>query len=319
MNNKSLYRHLCDHEKSIPIFSRAWWLDAVCGEAWDACVVQRGGQVVATMPFHVTRRYGLTLLTQPPLTQTLGPWLRKCGAKYSNRLALQKELMTELIDQLPRFDYFSQNWHFEHTNWIPFYFRGFQQTTRYTYVIDDLSDLNATLGEFSSSYRNKIRKADKTIEVCLGLPLEECFRLNQQTFERQGLKVPYTLEFLRRKDTVLGERGCREIFYARDKTGVIHSALYLIWDDTSSYVHMVGEDPMYRSSGAGIRLIWEAIRYTREVLGLNRFDFEGSMIEAVERVRRDCGAKQVPYFNVMKTPSRLLRVRNCLVGLLRSC
>jgi hypothetical protein len=131
--------------------------------------------------------------------------------------------------------------------------------------------------------------------------------------------VPYTLEFLRRKDTVLGDRGRREVFYARDKTGVVHSALYLIWDDTSSYVHMVGEDPTYRSSGAGIRLIWEAIRYTRDVLGLNRFDFEGSMIESVERVRRDCGAKQVPYFTITKTPSRLLRVRNCLVGLRRSC
>jgi hypothetical protein len=78
---------------------------------------------------------------------------------------------------------------------------------------------------------------------------------------------------------------------------------------------MVGEDPALRSSGAGIRLIWEGILHTSEVLGLDRFDFVGSMIEGVERVRRDFGARQLPYFNITKTPSRLLRAHSCLSDL----
>ena len=42
MNSKERYRILCDHERSIPIFSRDWWLDAVSNEAWDVSLVEKG-------------------------------------------------------------------------------------------------------------------------------------------------------------------------------------------------------------------------------------------------------------------------------------
>lgn len=312
MTPKDRYRKLCEDESSIPIFSRYWWLDAVCGDAWDVCLVEKGGQIVASMPYHIKRRRGFTFITQPPLTQTLGPWLRPSDAKYSNRLALEKEHLTGLIDELPRFDYFAQNWHYDNKNWLPFYWRGFKQTTRYTYVIDHLMDLDRVYSEFSSSYRNKIRKASGVVQVVDDLGLSVFFDINRLTFERQGLKIPYSFGFLQKKDDILHRRGERKIFFARDDHGKVHSALYLIWDGQSSYVHMVGEDPALRSSGAGILLIWEAIRFTAEVLGLDKFDFEGSMIEGVERVRRDCGAKQIPYFSISKTPSRLLRAAQAI-------
>ena len=54
-------------------------------------------------------------------------------------------------------------------------------------------------------------------------------------------------------------------------------------------------------------LIWHAIQYTKETLGLDIFDFEGSMIESVERVRRDCGGVQRAYSSIAHTPSLALR------------
>jgi hypothetical protein len=101
-------------------------------------------------------------------------------------------------------------------------------------------------------------------------------------------------------DKALSKRKAREIFFAVDSQGREHSALYLMWDNQSAYVHMVGEDYNLRSSGAGILLVWEAIKFTRETLGLNKFDFEGSMIEPIEEVRRSFGARQVPYFVISK-------------------
>lgn len=41
--------------------------------------------------------------------------------------------MNYFIDNLPKFDYFNMNFHYSITNWLPFYWRGFKQTTRYTY------------------------------------------------------------------------------------------------------------------------------------------------------------------------------------------
>lgn len=315
---KESYRKLCASEPTIPLFSKDWWLDAVCDDAWDVCIVQsRDGHVVAAMPYQLTRKHGLTLICNPVLTQTLGPWIRDVPAKQCTRLAREKDLMYALIDQLPSFSSFSQNWHHSVQNWLPFYWRGFEQTTLYTYVIQDLADLDAVFDNFSPSYKNKIRKAAKVVSIHCGLSLEEFYRINRMTFERQGKTIPYSFDFVAKQDRALSKRGAREIFYAKDSDGAIHSALYLVWDDMSSYVHLVGENPQLRSSGAGIRLIWEAVRYTRQVLGLNRFDFEGSMLESVEQVRRDCGAVQVPYFSISKTPSTLLRARSLMLSILK--
>ncbi len=308
LSNKEIYRQLCEREPSIPLFSQAWWLDSVAGkDGWDVVLVEDGGEIVASMPFTVKRAYGFTIISQPILTQSLGPWLRPSTAKYSRQLGLQHKRINELFLQLPRFDHFQQNWHYSLGNWLPVYWMGFQQTTRYTYVIPDLNDLDKVFFDFDASYRNKIKKAEKIVTVKHDLPISDFYEINTLTFKRQNIKVPYSLDFIRHHDEVISRMGKRKIFYAEDSDGEIHSALYLTWDSNSSYVHMVGENPNLRSSGAGILLIWEVIKYTSNVLGLKRFDFEGSVLENVEPVRRDCGGIQVPYFTVSKTSSRLLK------------
>ena len=47
MTNKEKYYTFCDIEKTIPIFSQAWWLDAVCGDDWDVCLVEKGNEIYA--------------------------------------------------------------------------------------------------------------------------------------------------------------------------------------------------------------------------------------------------------------------------------
>lgn len=45
--------------------------------------------------------------------------------------------------------------------------------------------------------------------------------------------------------------------------------------------------------------MFEAIQHTQQ-LGLERFDFEGSVIPAIERYIRGFGGKLTPYFKVNK-------------------
>lgn len=317
MCNKEKYRQFCEQESTIPIFSQAWWLDSVAGDSWNVCVIEKGNEIIASMPYVIQKKFGLTLLTQPKLTQCLGPWLKPSLAKYSKQLSQQKDLMEALIDQLPAYHYFSQNWHHSKINWLPFYWRGFEQTTKYTYVINDLNFTDDVFSLFSSSYKNKIRKAEKIVNVKRGLNASSFYLINKKTFTRQGIDVPYSEEFFLKQDMACCKRNSREIFFAIDEGGNIHSALYLIWDNMSSYVHLVGEDPEYRNSGAGILLIFEAIKFTKEVLKLREFDFEGSMIERVERVRRDCGGKQTAYHHISHRPSRFLNTVIALKKLIR--
>jgi len=112
----------------------------VAGEAWDVALVTKGEEIVASMPYVVKQQYGMKFISQPSLTQTQGPWLRQTNAKYAKRLSREKDLMQALISQLPRYDHFVQNWDHRQTNWLPFYWKGFSQTTRYTYRIEDLKN-----------------------------------------------------------------------------------------------------------------------------------------------------------------------------------
>ncbi len=306
---KDRYRHLCEAEASIPLFSRAWWLDAAAGDAWRVVLVEKGDEVVAAMPYVLKKRFGFTLLSQPPLTQTLGPWLRPTNAKYAKRLSREKDLMEALIQRLPHYHHFVQNWHFERTNWLPFYWHGFSQTTRYTYRIEQLCDKSE--GDIWAGLQQKVRtdikkaKNREGLRIRDDLPLDAFLRLNRMVFQRQGRTPAYTSACVERLDKAAVERGCRKMLIAEDAQGRHHAGVYIVWDDNSAYYIMGGGDPALRNSGATSLCMWEAIRFAATVT--HGFDFEGSMLEPVERFFRAFGAVQTPYYHLSHTPSVVLK------------
>jgi hypothetical protein len=289
------------------IFTEPWWLDAVAPGAWGEAVVEKGGRVAARMPWVRTKRRGATLLVTPPLTKTLGPWIRAESGRTTSRLEREKDLMTELIDALPRFDYFEQNFHPSMTNWLPFHWRGFEETTRYTYVLPSLADLDAVWDGTRANVRTDVRKAAKKLTIRDDLGLDAFLDVHAKTFARQERTVPYGRELVARIDAACAERDRRKALFAVDADGAIHAAAYVVWDAGSAYYLMGGADPALRNSGAGSFVLWEAVKFAATVAPA--FDFEGSMIEPVERFFRAFGAEQRPYFHVTKTSSRLLKMR----------
>lgn len=307
LTNKNRYRIFCQHE-NVPLFQNDWWLDAVCGTDWDVALVVHDEKVIAALPYRIEKKGWFRLLNMPKLTGFLGPVIcHPSNQKYATHLSFEMEVMENLIGRLPSFSFFRQNFHYPVTNWLPFYWKRFEQTTRYTYILK-LDDLKQVFDELKSSVRGKIRKAGELVSVVDCHSIEAFYSLFCKTFERQKLKPPVTLSYLKKVDEVLSQRNQRKIFVATDNEGRNHSALYLSWDHESAYVHLVGEDPALRNSGAGMLLIWKAIEFTKNELKLSTFDFLGSMIESVEPVRRSFGAKQVPYFQVRKTNSFLLKI-----------
>lgn len=306
--NKEIYRHLCGQESSIPLFSQDWWLDAAAGpDGWDVALVEKGGIVLASMPFLRRRRAGFRISTQPWLTLSLGPWLRPSTAKLPRRIAQQKELLQGLIAQLPPFDHFKQKWHYDQTNWLPFRWSGFNQTTDYSYVLSDLSDLRAIWNGFQENIRKEIRKASGRSQLCVrdDRALADIIRLHRLTFQRQGRRdMPYPEDIIYRIDEACAVRDQRRIFIAEDVAGRQHAGVYIVWDQNSAYYLIGGGDPALRNSGAASLCMWEAIQFAATVT--KRFDFCGSMAEPIEHFVRAFGGKQCQYFSVSKTPSKVL-------------
>jgi hypothetical protein len=293
-------------EDTVPwvnsVFEQPWWLDSVAPGRWSEAVVRRGEDVVARLPYTCRRRYGLTTIVQPHLTQTLGPWLAPATCKYTRRLESEKRLLGLLIEALPRFDFFRMNFAPTLTNWLPFYWAGFEATVRYTYRIEDLTDLDRVHSEFQEGVRRGIRKAQAALEVDHHYPLEHLLRLNAETFARQGLRPPYSDAFVRRLDAACAARGARRILAAIDADGRAHAALYVVWDEHTLYPLINARDPEVQAFGSNTLLYWEAIRLASEVSRV--FDFEGSMLEPIEHFVRAFGGRQTPYFSVWKAGMR---------------
>ena len=138
----------------------------VGSDNWGVALVFNDKRIIASMPFIIKKRFIFKLSTMPILTPFLGPWIASSKAKYSKKLGKEKEILTELIRQIPETDFFLQNWDHRYTNWLPFYWRGYQQTTNYTYVISNLF-FRRYLVRFQDKVRWEINKAKNKYDLRL--------------------------------------------------------------------------------------------------------------------------------------------------------
>lgn len=298
MTRQEKYRAFAEQAPDLPLFLQPWFLDAVCaGGSWDASLVEKGGRIVAALPWFLKRKFGLSYISMPPLCKFLGPYLLP---EFRN-LNDETRFYTILLDQIPsKLAAFRQDFNYEVTNWLPFYWKGFRQTTRYSYVITLDAPEADIFQRISKNYRQKIRAAQQKLRVHHERPAHELLRLLNLSFARQGLAAPLSTEFFESYHQALEKQGKCRLFFAEDDSGNIHSAAMLAWDARSAYLTLSGDNPQLRQSGSALLLKWEAIRYAKNELRLPAFDFEGSMIQRIEIGRRDFGAQQKPYFRIQK-------------------
>jgi hypothetical protein len=281
-----------------PIFHLPWWLDAVAPGRWDAVTVERGGRTVARLPFVVRGPRRLRVLTQPPLTPFLGPWVeREPGAKYAKALGDEMELQAALEAALPAATAFRQNFASTVSGCLPFLWAGYRAGVRYTYRLENLGSEQELWAGLGSNIRREIRKARRVVEVREGLGIDRFYTVWAKTFTRQGLVAP-DLSRLERIEEACAHRGARVMLFACDESDRIHAVAYVVWDRRAAYYLMGGGDPGLRTSGASSLLLWEAIRRARAVTEV--FDFEGSMLQPVERFFRAFGGRQAPYLHVSR-------------------
>ncbi len=308
MSNQQLkYVKFCESAPDLPVFMQPWFLDAVCQNsgAWDAVFVEKGKKTVGVLPYFSKKKFIWSYVSMPPLCKMMGPYLLPEFRNPKDENGFLKKLVAGLPSGLAGFEQ-DCNYHFQ--NWLPFFWKGFRQTTRYSYSLE-INDLNQVYENFSSNYKNqRIPRGTAATDLKIVFPdeisgknLEEFYRVQQLSYSRQNLPMPISFDFLEKFDDVLQAEKSRAIFFAKDKmTGQTHSVVYLIWDKTTAWFLLAGDDPALRNSGAGIFLVWECLKFTHNTLKIKHFDFAGSMIEPIEKVRRQFGAVQKPYFRVAR-------------------
>ncbi|WP_041638533.1 GNAT family N-acetyltransferase [Marinitoga piezophila] len=308
MSNKDLYKNFCEKEP-IPVFSQYWWLDAVCGENnWDVILVEKGGEIWASMPFFKKKKLFFSLLSMPPLTQKLGPYIRyPKNQGYYKKLSWEKEIMNELISKLPKFDKFYQKWDYKYQNWLPFYWKGFKQTTLYTYVIKKGKSIDDIYNNFHSSVKRRLKKAEKlNLKVIESDDYKSFYDINKRTFERKNQRIQHSLDLVEKIFFAAKKHNSLKLYFAVDQYDEIYAAGFFVYDKDSVYYLLGGINPEKKDSGAMNLVIYEGIKFAIEN-NLN-FDFEGSMVEPIEKYFRSFGAVQKRYFLIFATNNKLLKI-----------
>ncbi len=293
------YRQFCHSEPNLPLFMQDWYLDAVCENgSWDAITIDRNGKTIAVFPYFLKKKGFWHYIIMPKLCKFLGPYII---AEYRGN-SEETKLYEALLLQLPaKLAIFLQDTNYTFENWLPFYWNGYQQTTRYSYLLDLLPDEQALYKGIDKNYRQKIKKASQLVTVTQTPDVAALFALVSASFKRQNAPPPYSYAFLEKLYQALTAHHACRMFFAKDiVTGQIHSAALLVWDQQAAYYLISGDEPSLRQSGSAVLLKWESILYAKQVLGLPIFDFEGSMIQRLEMGRRAFGAVQKPYFRIQK-------------------
>lgn len=288
------------------LFHKSYWLQA-SGKKFRIYGCFKGGELFAGLPiaFSVST-LGAKRASHPVLTPYLGVLFKESEAKYVTRLSFEKELSRAIAARISHdFDLINFNFTPFSTDLQPFIWEGFSSGVRYTYLLR-LDDLEDVWKGMDAKRRNDITRAENDgIYAERNGDFEQIFALVEKTFNRQG-KYTIFKSIAFKYNEVLSEKKQCSSFLARSKEGKAIATVYIVWDEKRSYYLLGGYDPEESHHGASAIAIWEAINFTKEDLGLNEFDFEGSMIEPVERFFRGFGGRQTPYFTVSRD------CRNCL-------
>ena len=280
------------------IFEEPWYLDAVAPNNWYVAEVFRNNQVHARLVYSKKKQFGQKIICNPPFAQTVGPWILDTNAKKVNNLAREKELLNELIEQLPSRVNIDLTLDSNRQYVLPFRWKGFRYEPTFSYRISDLTHLEQIYDEFRENIKRDIKKSEKKITVKEDLPIEVLIELQNKTFARQKRKNPYDIETIKRLDKSCREHNAAKLFAAVDSEENIHAAAYFIYDSERCYYMFSGADPEFRNSGAGCFLTWEGIKFAAKHSKV--FDFEGSNVEDIEQVFRSFGGDFVVNYRVFR-------------------
>lgn len=274
----------------------------MCGEDnWDVYLVGFGNDIKASFVYQLDETDGVKKIHRSLLTQNSGLWINYPKDQgIAARQKYEEKIVDEICDYIESLGLamYDQQHNYRFQNYMPFFWRRYSVQVKYTYVISDTSDMEKVRAEYVSKVKNQIRKAEGSLTAGPISDLQEFYRVNKLTFDRQGVEIPYTYEQFEKLYNACKERSRVRLLAIYDKEGNTHSVAMLVWDSQTVYFLLNGTDPDYKQHQGNLMLIDRSIEAAHD-MGLS-FDFEGSVIKSVNHCYRDFSGIPMPYFRITK-------------------
>lgn len=286
-------------------------METVCvGKSWDVAMAWQGDTLTGVMPYLCNRRLGMTYILQPQLTQFSGPlFFYPQDCSESQRLDFEKDTLDRLLDQVEAASPAFVLMHCSPTitNWLPFYWRGYSQTTRYTYRLEDISDPQRLFEAFDPEKRQrKIRRYNDSTTVRFDMTPSDFATFHRDYWKAKGKKDLLDCAFIERVCRTAIDRSNGVIASLHDEQGRLLVARFVAYDSQCAYALLSACDLQLHRSGHNETLIWKMLQYLSDKT--KSFDFEGSMNPGIEYFYRSFGARQTPFFAITKHNRKLFDI-----------
>ena len=302
---KNHYIAFCQSNSSIPLYMQAWWLDAVCPHgSWDVCLAyDDAGQIEGVLVYYLTQKKGLfSAIQMPALTPHAGVWMREMDdfmLKQHEIYDYKQRILDILIGQLPSTVLYDQNFNYSLADCQPFYQKCFKTETHYSYILEDIHDLETVHDNMSDAARRGIRKAEKDLIFGACDDFDVFIKMVEKINLKQNVEFNFDVKVFEKLDKQLTVKELRKMYIAFDTEGVPHAAIYIVYDSNSAHYLFGVNNLEKQGTDATSLLLWQAIQDASNS-GLDLFDFEGGMHSNEAFIFQNLNAIQKPFFKIMK-------------------
>jgi hypothetical protein len=285
-----------DQSPQGAVFCYSWWLEAITKSNFKILAIIENDKIVAGIPLALDSQNKINI---PPLTRTLGVLYKKQEYQSKRKqTSTERKWLSELLKHMPLDNFVQMCMHHNFTDWLPFRWNGFMQTTRYTYIINyESRRVDDLWNNLEQENRRIIKRANENgIRIEITDDFDLIYQYQSLSYERQGFKFRIPYNDLKLLDDAIKKRGNRVIFKAIDKTNQVHTVIYIAFNKKSAYGLLGGSDAKFRNLGGHTLVIWEAVKYFSDKV--EYFNFGGSDIERIEAHIRGFGGTLTPYFHI---------------------
>jgi hypothetical protein len=261
------------------IFHEPWWLDLATQGAVRTVQVREGGIVVGELPFVTRQRVGFSCVVMPDLTHFLGPAVVPGQGNEGTRFLRQHEIVKALIDQLPRSCFFEAKCHRGVTDVLAFQERRFKTSVQFTKEIEP-QDSKAVWKAMRDKQRGAIRRGLDSLTLEPWDDVAAFLRFYEENLDERCLVNNMNRAIFASVLQGSLARGRGRILSARDRSGALVAATFVVWDSTAAYFLLASRKRL-ADNGAVSCLVWHEIKAAMEC-GLI-FDFDGILNEGMTR------------------------------------
>jgi len=298
-NNSSLAKKLeifaSTHQ--LVFQSKNWLLNYPAGCYHQCAILNNNADVIGCFYYYRFKKLFFSFVISPVFVPNIDLFVLDPTTSIVSKNSFNKEIMTAMADYFIglNVDYINLNLPLNFSDTQAFTWKGFTSKVRYTYILN-LSQSEEKLWDgLSTEKRKSINKAAKD-----GLIIEETTHYEQV--------YALIMQSLTRNDKARNADIIKKILhnYANNLNAIavvasknnvpIAATFCLVVDNKALYI-FGGFNAENKHHGAGPACMWKSILRAKE-LGLELFDFEGSMNAQIERYFREFGGVLTPYYCV---------------------